>query len=277
MGEVVNVGGVRIAYEIEGDGPLVVLLQGLSMPGNMWMGLKEELVARGFRVVTPDNRGTGLSDAPYRPYWIRQMAADTAAVIDAINEGPAIVMGVSMGGMIAQELAIQHPQKVRALALVSTTCGLPFGVPISAAAIVLLLRALFAPRSMGRSDFARLLVGPAATGRIEEVLDFWRTAHQDRPVRARGILFQLVGAACHNAGRRLGQIAVPTVVLAGEDDFLVPPANSVTLAHRVPQADLRLIDQTGHLLALERPRALVSALEALRTALSHIQADGVVS
>ena len=115
---------VRIHWESHGEsrGPAVVLVQGLGLSSRFWFDQPARL-SKHQRVITLDNRGTGRSDKPRRPYRLPQMADDVARVIREANAGPAIVVGISMGGMIAQHVAMRHPKDVAGLVLIATTPG----------------------------------------------------------------------------------------------------------------------------------------------------------
>ena len=119
--------GVSLAYQRRGAGPPVLLLQGLGMSGAMWLSLPGGLVKSGHLVITPDNRGSGASDAPRLPYTMSTLAADAVAVLDDAGVQRALVAGISLGGMIALRLALDHPERVHGLVLAATTCGLPLG------------------------------------------------------------------------------------------------------------------------------------------------------
>src|SRR5215470_17969608 len=120
--------GTRIYWEEQGAGDPVVLIMGLGYTHEMWHRLAPAL-AKQYRVISFDNRGVGQTDAPPGPYSMQAMAADTVAVMDAAGCGRAHVFGISMGGMIAQELALRYPERVRSLILGCTACGGPHAIP----------------------------------------------------------------------------------------------------------------------------------------------------
>src|ERR1700676_1629689 len=119
--------GARIYWDEQGQGEPVLLIMGLGYPSAMWYRIRPTLAA-SYRTISLDNRGPGLSDTPPGPYPIRQMASDAAAVLEAAGVESAHVFGVSMGGMIAQEFALQYPKRVRSLILGCTAAGGPHAV-----------------------------------------------------------------------------------------------------------------------------------------------------
>ena len=129
--------GIDLSYEVQGAGAPLVLLAGLGYPGWEWHRMAP-LLASHFLVITPDNRGTGRSDKPAGPYTASLLAADTVGLLDVLGIDRAVVMGHSMGGFIAQALALEHPARVAALILASTNFGGPRHVPITPAALAVL-------------------------------------------------------------------------------------------------------------------------------------------
>ncbi len=254
---------VRLAYEARGAGPPVVLLQGLGLPGAMWLGLAGGLVKSGHRVISPDNRGAGHSDSPWGVYTMGGLAADTAAVMEDAGVEGALVVGISLGGMIAQRLALDHPERVGGLVLAATTCGLPLGRPAPPRSLVTMLRSLAGSTEAIRK-VRRLLVHPNSLERNPDLFRVWNRTLSRTPPRPAGFWGQFAAAVMHHACPSLKRIASPTEVITGEDDAIVPSKNSRILARRIPGAVLTVVPEAGHAFPLEHPGALPGAIARVR-------------
>jgi 3-oxoadipate enol-lactonase len=252
-------GGVRLAWEEAGEGPPVLLIHGLGYDRRGW-GPLATILAERFRVVVFDNRGVGESDAPPGPYSIPQMAADAAAILDYAQVERVHLVGTSLGGMIAQELALRRPERISALVLSSTTPGgaAAFPIPPPSAA----LYAAFADepshenlRSVVENALSRQAVAtkPAL---VEEIFRY-RLAH---PPRLESWLAQAAAGSGFSALAELPTLEVPTLVIHGADDNVVDPRNSTLLAQAIPGAELVLMPDTGHLGFWERPFDFAAAV-----------------
>lgn len=242
--------GCRIHFETSGapGAPPLLLVMGLGLCSAAWHTLPSRLAER-FRVTVFDNRGVGRSTLA-RGFRIRDLADDAARVLDAAGVERAFVFGISMGGMIAQELALRHPARVRALALGATFGGhFRSRKPTLSAArdlvLVSLARLSSSPRAM-----ARLLVSDEFYAGHPERFRAW-LAGQSRARRA-VVRRQLIAVALHEAERRLPLVRVPTLVLTGDRDRLVPPENSRRLARLIPGARLVELPGAGHAFPFER-------------------------
>ncbi len=255
--------GVEIYFERAGEGPPVLLVMGLGMNATGWWRTVGVL-AREFTVLSFDNRGAGRSGRPAGPYSVAQMADDAVAVLDAAGVDSAHVYGVSLGGMIAQEIALRHPQRVLRLILAATTPGGERAIGADADT-----QAFFHRRGQMPAEEAVWASVPynyaARTRReggrriAEDIAQRLRFPIEPEPYAA-----QLGAALGHDAYARLGAIAHPTLVVHGTEDRMVPPDNARLLAEALPAAELRLWDDTAHLLFTDEPGIDRAVCEFLR-------------
>ena len=244
--------GVRIAYEAEGSGPPLLLIHGLGYDRAGW-GPLPQLLAREFRVLRHDNRGLGESDVPAGPYSVRQLADDAVAVLDAEGLERAHVVGTSLGGMIAQELALSHPERVDRLVLACTTPGGAGAFPMPERSV----RAFAVFPTMPFEEGIRMFVQNALADdtvaerpELVEEIYAYRLAH--RPPLD-GWQAQAAAAFTFDATQRLGSISAPTLLLHGTADNVVDVRNTVLLAERIPHARVELFENRGHLFFWEEP------------------------
>lgn len=249
-------GDVRIAYEILGEGPPLLLCQGLGYTRSGW-GPARELLAERFAVVPFDNRGIGESDVPPGPYTAAQLAADALAVLDAAGFDRAHVLGASLGGMAAQELALAAPERVDRLVLACTTPGGPNAFAMPAATLALFAQASqLDPLDALRRFVANALAPDAPAALVEEIYAY-RLANPPDPA---GWKAQASAGASHDAYDRLPQITAPTLVLHGTADNVVDHRNAELLAERIPDARLELVSGAGHLFMWEQPERFASTV-----------------
>ena len=255
--------GATLAYEIHGEGPPVLLVQGLGLPGTVWRERAIEIAQDGYQVILPDNRGTGYSSKGGGPYVMSLLADDARAVLDAVTAEPAIVCGVSLGGMISQRLALRHRERVRGLVLGATWCGLPFGRIPRPDMVVSLVRVASAPRSSSFDAMLALLGHPDNADVLKETFQTWGARLESTPTPPSTVLSQLVAASLHSTGFELPKLTIPAEVVVGDSDRLIPPANSTIIAQRLPDASLTVIPNAGHSFANEKPWALREAIARL--------------
>jgi pimeloyl-ACP methyl ester carboxylesterase len=238
--------GTRIHYEVHGAGDPVLLIMGLGSNAYGWHRTIPWL-SEHYQAIAFDNRGTGRSDVPRGPYTVAQMADDTAAVLDAAGHERAHVIGASLGGMIAQRLATAHPRRLRSLVLVCTTPGGPQATRASGQVTAALTQTAEDPSAAYRRNAWFLYGADTRTyhpERIEEDI----AARAKIPTKGTGYFGQLQAAMRHDAWDELPAIAVPTLVVHGDADLLIPTANGERLAERIPGARLVLIPGAGHML-----------------------------
>jgi pimeloyl-ACP methyl ester carboxylesterase len=251
----VRVSEVDLAYRVRGAGDPVFLIGGFSMVKESW-GLQVQGLATHFRVVTPDNRGVGETRIPPRPFSVSDMAADTVGLMDALGIAAAHVFGVSMGGLIAQELALDYPHRVRKVVLGCTTHGgrravrptlevlealgraTDPGVPVEEA-VRNWVPIMFSERFM-REEPARL------DAFIRFSVENWPT-----PEGAAG---QIGALSVFNSRRRLGEIRCPVLAVTGSEDRMMPPENARLLAEAIPGAEHCVVEGAGHGFFYEKPQ-----------------------
>jgi 3-oxoadipate enol-lactonase len=254
--------GAKIYWDEQGQGPPVLLIMGLGYPSSLWHRTRPVLAQR-YRTVAFDNRGVGRSDVPPGPYSIATMASDAAAVLDAAGVARAHVFGISMGGMIAQEFALQYPARTRSLILGCTSPGGPSAVRAeSKVADVLIARGM-------TLEQAREAILPyiydASTPR-EKIEEDVRLRQGWLPT-LEGYMAQLQGILAWEGYSRIAQITAPTLVIHGKSDALVPPGNGELIAGRIPGAKLVLLEHASHLFLTDQTKA--AHKEILEFLLSH--------
>lgn len=262
---IVQANGINLYYESHGEGEPLLLITGLSYPLWYWHRVVP-LLAAHFRVITFDNRGVGATDKPPGPYSASMMAADTAGMLDALQIGRAHVLGHSMGGYIAQALALEHPQRIKRLILASTSFGGPNQIPPSPEAMAILTDLSGDPVER----FMRGLTVSAAPGFAESNPAFvqeWLQYRIDNPVDPVAYQAQLaVGLALFAEEAaydgRLEQITAPTLMLWGEQDKVTPPGNAQLMAAQIPNSAITVLADAGHNFALEVPEAVARAISS---------------
>ena len=259
---------MRIHYEVRGIGTrTVVLLHGLGLSSLFWFDQPRRL-SEGpdpWRVVTIDNRGVGRSDRPLGSYAMETMGDDVAAVLDHAGIDRAFVVGISLGGMIAQHVALRHPRRVAGLVLVGTSAGFPDMRLPSALRLASFLSLPFDGRLRPRRDvaksLARLLLSERDVPRARELLAGWPGALRAHPPPVRVCVAHLAAAVAHSTGHLLRQLTCPTVVVTGDDDCLLPLSNSRVLARLVPGAHLEVVRGAGHIVTASDPDCVRRALD----------------
>jgi 3-oxoadipate enol-lactonase len=265
IGEVVTANGIDIYVERRGEGPPLLFLNGSTQTLER-MTLLLDVLAGRFDLLAHDQRGLGRTAIPPGPYEMADYAADAAAVLDHAGWDRARVVGISFGGMVAQELAVTWPERVERLALVCTSPGGAGGAsyPLHeladvtdaerAATYLPLLDTRFTPEWLASHDRDRAIAESLAARRDN--------AAERPPEQVRGEREQLLARSRHDVTDRLGRIACPTLVAAGRYDGIAPPANAEAIAARVPGAELRMYDG-GHVFVTQDRAALPEIMDFL--------------
>jgi poly(3-hydroxyalkanoate) depolymerase len=254
----VDVDGVRLRTSVRGEGPPLLLITGLGASLDLAAPFERELTARGMQAIAFDAPGVGQSTAYAWPRRMSGMAATVERMLDALGYDRVDVLGVSLGGVVAQQLAHQAPSRVRRLVLAATGPGLG-GVPGSPSVLL----ALATPRRYYQPDYYRSIAGRIYGGdarRDPDALLHGSIARFIERPSVRGYFGQLYAISGWTSMPWLRSLPQPTLVLAGDDDPIVPLINGRILARRIPDARLHVV-RGGHLLLLERP-AQVAALVA---------------
>jgi pimeloyl-ACP methyl ester carboxylesterase len=241
-------------YEIIGEGEPLVLISGLGGDHLNWaMAQVPAFTGAGYQCLVFDNRDVGQTDdSPAASYTIRQFADDTAALLDQLDLGPAHVLGTSMGGMIAQELTINYPERVRSATFVCTF----------AAAEPYIVHLFESWKTVARHvSLSELyaVIGPwVFTHRFYEQpenVQMFMQMLQENPFPQSADCFcrQCDAIVTHDALDRLKSITAPTHVIVGGEDILTPPRQSRALADQIPEAELTVVPEAGHGLSWEKP------------------------
>jgi len=260
----VTVGDVELYYEEHGSGDPLLLIMGLAADSTAWM-FQLPAFAERYRTIVFDNRGIGRSSKPAGPYTIGGMADDTAGLLAAIGVERAHVVGVSMGGMIAQELALRHPERVRGLVL---ACTYPepdeeirlgrsssiqqLGGTVGADGTAQIDLAAVDPMMIFQTLLPKVFSPSFLQNQLPILMQLFGGALQ-WGFSIEAIMAQVDAVMSHQATDRLSSIKSPTLVITGDADLLIPPANSDLIASKIPGARLVKIPGGTHGFNFETP------------------------
>jgi len=262
----ITANGIQIFHKQHGEtGDWLLLIAGLGGHSGSFAA-QIPAFAEHFRVLRFDNRGAGRTDAPDETYSMRQMADDAAALLATLGIEKAHVLGVSMGGMIAQELAINHPDRVDKLVMACTRAR-PTGARRLAAEVQRVTR--LADLDAREREAYGMPWGMTASfmqdqRRVDDRIEL--AAKDPYPVQPHAYIRQLEATMAHDTLDRLHQIRAETLVLAGAEDILTPPWESEALVERIPNATLRVLPRGGHGFSAEYPAEFnAAAIQFLST------------
>ena len=242
---------MRIAWERHGSGEPLLLIHGLGYARWGWEPVVEPL-ARSFDVILFDNRGIGESDAPPGPYTAAELAADAVQVLDEAGVERAHVAGTSLGGMVAQELALGFPDRVDRLVLACATPGGPQAFPMPQRTVELMQA-----RATLREYVENALEPDPRPELVDRIL-----AHRERTAQGfEAWAAQAAAGATFDAYDRLGSLSAPTLVQHGDGDVVVDPGNAELLAGAIPDARVSIYAGCGHLFMWQEPERFVRELE----------------
>jgi 3-oxoadipate enol-lactonase len=249
--------GTKIYWDEQGQGVPILLIMGLGYASCMWHRARPMLAQR-YRTLAFDNRGVGLSDVPSGPYSIAIMAADAATVLDAAGVARAHVFGVSMGGMVAQEFALQFPARTRSLILGCTSPGGSSAVRAESKVIDILLVRGMTPEQARTEILPYIYDASTQQALIDEDVNLrrnWLPSPQ-------GYTAQLQAIRAWEAYSRIAQITAPTLIIHGRSDRLVPADNAELIARRIPGAKFVLLEHASHMFLTDQTVAAVKEILA---------------
>lgn len=255
----VKTNGIELYYEIYGSGQPLLLIAGVGYGGWFWHKLVQELKA-DFQVILFDNRGSGQSDQPEGPYTVPMLAADTAGLLDALELEGAAVLGHSLGGFIAQELVVSRPELVGKLILASTNYGGMGVIPITPEALEVLTNREGDPVELVKRGI-EIGCAPGYGEKHPEVVKELMDYRFSNPVPLTQYQAQVAagaGTAAYTPDQvdsRMSSIQVPTLILFGEYDRVVPAGNAELLAEKIDGAQVEILPDTGHIFPIEDPQA----------------------
>lgn len=249
-----TVNGTDLHFERRGSGEPLLLVQGMSGTHVSWgEPFRAALDAAGFETVAYDHRGIGRSAVWREPFSIVDLAEDAAGLLDAVGWETAHVLGISMGGMVAQELALRHPDRLRTLTLGCTYAGGPQGALAAPEVVQALGEAMMSgdrERALRQGYAVNVSTAYAAD---EANYAAFREMATSVPAAVPVIMLQMQAIAVHDTSARLGDVAAPTLVVHGTEDQMLGVANGRAIATAIPNARLEELDGVGHMFWWEAP------------------------
>ena len=248
-----KVGDINIYYEVHGEGEPLVLISGYRANSAGWF-LHTPTFSKEYRVVIFDNRGTGRSDKPDIPYTMDMMADDVVGLLDTIGIDAAHICGVSMGGFIAQNLVLRHPQRVISLVLACTHCGGAHRIAADAGVVERVFDLERAQKLTPEENLRVMFPFMCSQQFIDnnpDIIDHLAAKNAEYPTPLHGSIRQREAMASHDTYDRLPQLNAPTLVISGDADTIIPVENSKLLTDRIPDTELVILENMGHLFTLE--------------------------
>mgnify|MGYP001245523744 CR=1 FL=1 len=244
-------GNITIYYEVHGEGPPLLLISGLGGGTWSWYG-QVPYFEEGYRTIIFDNRGAGKSDMPEGPYRMEEFARDALCVLDRLEVERAFVVGVSMGGMIAQELALTAPERIRALVLGCTHCGGEISISPSSE----VMRTLMSNEGLSHEEIVKknlpiFFSAEFLETQPEKIAEYCRVQEETPRQPDAAYRAQLAAIRGFDASERLPGLLVPTLILTGSRDVVIPRENSYLLAEMIPGSEIVTLPGAGHSIQVE--------------------------
>lgn len=256
---IARINDIDLYYETAGEGEPLLLIYGLAGRGNGFVKQVPAL-SDSFRTITFDNRGVGLTEQREEPFSIADIADDAAGLLDHLGIESANVFGISMGGMIAQEFALRHPQRTGKLALGCTHGGIKHCVPSPPWAAEIFRGLIGKPREQVVRECIPINYSEHTRRTTPELIESLVPLMVDNKQKPFSYQLQLKAVYEFDSWDRLPSLRMPVLVLTGSEDVLIPPENSRLIAGRIPGAVLREFDQAGHLFFIEKADEVNAAL-----------------
>jgi 3-oxoadipate enol-lactonase len=248
-----TIAGHDLYYERSGAGEPLLLIMGMSGTHRSWGEPFVQALRADFEVLVYDHRGVGHSSRTSEAFSIADLASDASALLQAVGWDSAHVVGISMGGMIAQELAIAHPEQVRTLTLGCTYAG-GEGSALAPDTTLAHLGAAWQSGDRDQAIRAAWEVNVSESFSADDAA--WQRFREEAlalPVAMEVIMLQMQAIGGHDTSPRLAQISVPTLVIHGTADIMLPVVNAPLIAQAIPDARLTILDGIGHLFFVEKP------------------------
>jgi pimeloyl-ACP methyl ester carboxylesterase len=253
----IKVNDINIYYEIHGEGFPLIDIMGLAGDVNWWLPEIIEAHSQHFKTMIFDNRGAGRTDKPDYPYSITMMAEDTIGLMDALNIEKAHFLGASLGGFIAQEIAIGYPERVEKLVLCCTHCGGSKQVLPSDE----VLQEMMSTDELPPEELIDSILSFCFTDDFiktnSDFIESYKKRALEYAIPYNAYLHQIAANMSFSAGLRLKKIMAPTLIMHGREDVIIPWENAEILAKRIPNAKAIIIDNAGHLLFKPDPLKVI--------------------
>ncbi len=254
-----KVDGFELYYEVHGEGFPLVLIRGVGSTADNWY-MQVPAFAPSYRVVIFDNRAIARSGDPGGEFSMKDLAADLAGLLDTLGLERAHVLGLSLGGMVAQEFALTYPERMAGLVLCATHPGGEQVVPAAPEIIDIFARLIATGSEEAMAEAATALFAPATLANRPDVLEPYYEVGARFEVPAEVMIRQFSAVQGFSSWEWLPSLSAPTLVLTGDQDALIPPVNSENLASRIPDAELVVIEGGGHQVLIEQPQACNQAI-----------------
>ena len=250
----INIAGTDLYYERRGEGEPLLLIQGLGGNSLHWGEDFLDGLQDGFELVLYDHRGAGRSGPLDGEHTIGDLAGDAIGLLDALAIDAAHVVGISMGGMVAQELVLQAPERVRTLTLGCTFPGGPEATMTDMAVVGMLAEAVLSGDQERTMRVGYEVMIAAEYAEREGAYETYTQVAAQYPAPIPVLMAQLGAIMGHDTSERLGEVEVPTLVLHGTQDRLMDVSNGELIARLIPGARLELLEGSGHMFFWEQPQ-----------------------